>query len=738
VRPLRVYLLILVLGAMLPGTLLTGVLVWRVFAHTRAAAERRLMESSRVDAGGLDREFAGTIGTLESLATSPALDRNDFATFHAEGRRVQATQPGWYTITLLSLEGRQLVNTRLDWGTPLIPVAEPDSLRRLLETRRPVVGIVQRPAFGGPEHLFPIRVPVIRGGELKFALSAIVNVESLARVIPKQLADSDEWTRAILDPEGTIAVRTRGAAESVGARATESFREHIRRSPETIARHTAREGIPVYAATSRSAFGWTTTVAVPLATLDAPLGASMTAILLGGALLMLSGLAAVLFVSHRLSADLAGATTAAEAVAEGRSLDQPDGHVEETRRLQRSLAQAASLLEMRARERDEEIRRTEAARAEAEQANQTKDQFLAVLGHELRNPLAPALTALELMKARNPTVFTRERQILERQVAHMTRLVNDLLDVSRLARGKTELRSRRFEIREAIDRAVDMVQPLVAQNSHTLHVAVPVRGLVVNGDIDRIVQVLTNLLTNAAKYTPPGGRIALTAAAAGNQVRIVCEDNGAGVPPELVEKLFDPFAQGPRTLDRREGGLGLGLALARSFTELHGGTILLEPVEGGGTRFVVMLPSVAEGVDTVSAQPVHHGGNATVRRVLVVDDNADATEMLRAALGDAGHVVATATSASDAIALTADFRPEVGVLDIGLPDMNGYELARVLRRSNASIRLIALTGYGQTADVDAAKNAGFDVHCAKPVTTAVLLDLIEGDSDASPRPLPQA
>jgi signal transduction histidine kinase/ActR/RegA family two-component response regulator len=716
---------------MLPGILLTGVLVWRAFDNNRASSERRLMESARVDAAALDREFGGTISTLEALATSPSLDRPNFQAFHAEGRRIQATQPGWYTIILQALDGRVLVSTRHPWGTPLVQgAAEVDSLRRLVETRRPTVGTVRRPPRGGPEYLFAIRVPILRGELVRFSLSAMVNVESVTRVVPRQLANSEEWTRVILDSQGTIAVRTRGAEGYIGSPVNDAFRELIRRAPETITRQTTREGNSVYAAASRSAHGWTAVVVVPRATLDAPVVASTVAILTGGALLMMCGLAAVMFVSRRLSADLAAATLAAEAVADGRSVVETNGHVSETRRLQRSLASAASLLDKRARERDEQIRRTEAARAEAEQANQTKDQFLAVLGHELRNPLAPALTALELMRARDPHVFKREREILQRQVAHMTRLVNDLMDVSRLARGKIEIDRRRFELREAVDRALDMVQQLISQKRHMLHVSVPPRGLVIDGDLDRIVQVLSNLLTNAAKYTASGGRIGVSATVTNDRVRIECEDNGPGVPAPLVAELFEPFAQGPRTLDRREGGLGLGLALARRFAELHGGSVSLEPVErGAGSRFILDLPIVPNADEAASALPADVGGKRSGRRVLLVEDNEDAREMLSVALGDAGHVVATAATASDAIALTMDFQPDVGVLDIGLPGMNGYDLARLLRKSDAGIRLIALTGYGQVTDADAARSAGFDAHCAKPVTTAALLDLIEGSSE---------
>jgi signal transduction histidine kinase len=726
-RPIRVYLLILVLGAMLPGALLTGILVWRAFDSNRTATERRLLDSARVDASALDREFTSISSILEALATSPALDHGDLEAFHQEGSRVHATQAGWYSIVLLSADGQQLVSTRVAWGTPLSRVSEPDSLSQVVEKEEPVVGAITRAQPGGAEVLFAVRVPVLRQGVLKYALSAIVNVEALERVVPPRAPDSEEWTRTILDPAGTVAVRTRGAENYVGNPAPDAFRALIRELSETVTSQKTREGLPVYAATSRGKYGWTAVVVVTQETLDAPLRASMKAMLIGGGLLMLCGLAAVLRVSRRLRVDLAAATTAAEAVAEGRPLPPANAHVAETHRLQRSLATTASLLERRARERDEEIRKADTARTEAEEANRTKDQFLAVLGHELRNPLAPALTALELMKIRDPKMFTREREVLERQIAHMARLVNDLLDVSRLARGKVKLDRRRFELRDAVDRAVDMARPLITQHQHSLQLSVPGRGLVVDGDIDRLVQVFSNLLTNAARYTPPGGHIALGATASGDRVVIACEDDGPGVPPELAPNLFAPFAQGPRALDRREGGLGLGLALARMFTELHGGTIQVEQrrADIGGSRFVVTLPLVSTDAAAALAEPARTPQVVPSRKILVVDDNADACEMLRSALVHAGHVVEVAGNGPDAIAIADKFRPDIGVLDIGLPGMNGYELARRLRTSHTGMRLIALTGYGQVGDVDAAAAAGFDAHCAKPVTTTALLEHIQ-------------
>ena len=194
---------------MLPGTLLTGVLVWRAFANNRAATERRLLDSARVDAAALDREFATTESTLQTLSASPTLDRDDLEAFYQEGHRIQSTHPGWYSVVLLSADGQPRVSTRLAWGTALESEPEPESLQRMIATRQPTVGVVRRVPGGGLEHVFAIRVPVVRNGVLKYALSAIVNVESLARVVPRQLPNSEEWTRTILDAAGTIAVRTR-------------------------------------------------------------------------------------------------------------------------------------------------------------------------------------------------------------------------------------------------------------------------------------------------------------------------------------------------------------------------------------------------------------------------------------------------------------------------------------------------------------------------------------------------
>jgi signal transduction histidine kinase len=719
-----VYLLWLVLGAVLPPMLISGVVVWRAFVAARAAAERRLLDAARIDAAALDRAFDGTINILQALARSPALDRDDLRAFYDEARRVQVTQPDWYSVILMSPDQRPLVSSRSPWGAPLPPAVEPESLQQTISSRRPMVGMIRPDPRGGSDLLFPVRIPVLRGDRVKYVASAVLQVRALGRVVPGLQPDSDEWTRAVLDPQGTLAVRTRGPQDYAGRPASDAFRARLRQDPESITSEVTREGVAVYAASGRSIYGWSTVVVVPKSVLDAPLAASLTGLVIGALLLTVGGLAIVVLVSRRLSADVERASAAARALTEGRQPAKETMHLAETDALMHSIETAASLLDKRADERNEEIARAQAARADAELANRTKDQFLAVLGHELRNPLAPALTALELMRARNPDMFKRERQVLERQVAHMVRLVNDLLDVSRLARGKVKLERRRFELRDGVDRAVELAQPLVLQGRHTLTVSVPDRGLVIDADMDRVVQILSNLLTNSARYIPAGGRISVTATAVDSRVVIICDDNGPGIPSELLPKLFDPFEQGPRALDRREGGLGLGLTLARTFTEMHGGAIRAENRPEGGCRITVTLP-LAPAIALPSEPPPTRAPAAMLsRRVLVVDDNRDAADMLQLALQDAGHAVVVAGTAIEALEMVREFQPEVAVIDIGLPGMNGYDLARLLRAEHQPIRLIALTGYGQSGDAADAATAGFDDHCAKPISTSALLEIV--------------
>lgn len=363
---------------------------------------------------------------------------------------------------------------------------------------------------------------------------------------------------------------------------------------------------------------------------------------------------------------------------------------------------------------------------ERERAMRAKDEFLAMLGHELRNPLSPIATALQLIKMRAGAQFTREQEIIERQLEQLTRLVDDLLDVSRVTSGKVLLHIERMVLRDAVAKAVELAAPVIQERRHLLNVDVPA-AIAVDADVARISQVLQNLLTNAAKYTEPGGSIDLVARVEGSDVRVSVRDNGTGIDPALLPSVFDLFIQGPVLLDRSRGGLGIGLALVKSLVALHGGRVAATSRGvGQGSEFTLWLPLRRGGEFGVGDAPraPAAGELAPVGdEILVVDDNVDAAVTLAQLLQTAGYRVNVAHDGPAALKLSSERAPRTAILDIGLPGMSGYELAERMRVElrGACPRLIALTGYGQESDRERAFEAGFDWHLVKPVDIARLL-----------------
>ena len=366
---------------------------------------------------------------------------------------------------------------------------------------------------------------------------------------------------------------------------------------------------------------------------------------------------------------------------------------------------------------------------ELARANRTKDEFLAMLGHELRNPLAPIVTTLALIRLRGSDALAKEHAVIERQVAHLSRLVDDLLDVTRITRGQVDLRLEVFELRAVVLEAVESISPLLEEMEHRITVDIDqLDAALVQGDPQRIRQVLVNLLINAAKYTPPGGTIALTAAQDLKTVSVSIQDNGSGIDADLLPRVFDLFEQGLTTIDRSRGGLGIGLALVKKLVNLHGGVATADSEGAGkGSRFTVSLPLVKPkaGLPSSVLQPTQ-GHRTEGQRVLIVDDNADALDALEALLTCYGFDVLTARSPKEAIEKAHAFGPDVLILDIGLPEMDGYQLAMELRRlgghKTQAAKFIALTGYGQDADKERSRAAGFHRHLVKPIEIGDLLD----------------
>jgi CheY-like chemotaxis protein/two-component sensor histidine kinase len=334
------------------------------------------------------------------------------------------------------------------------------------------------------------------------------------------------------------------------------------------------------------------------------------------------------------------------------------------------------------------------------------------------------MTALQLMRLRGVTGAEHERSVIERQVKHMVSLVDDLLDVSRIARGKVQLKRERLDLADAVAKAIEMTSPAIDARRHELDVNVP-RGLVVDGDPARLAQVIANLLTNAAKYTDAGGRITVGAAAEGPEVVLRVQDNGSGIDPDMLPKVFDLFSQERQTLDRSQGGLGLGLAIVRSLVQAHGGRVAARSDgRATGSEFAVTLPLAAR----IGEKPTEAAGQPLVpavptdMRILVVDDNADAAHLLSDSLRALGFTTDVALDGPAAIEAARAFVPDVVLLDLGLPVMDGFEVAARLKSDPElrQARLVAVTGYGQTADRRRTREVGFDAHMVKPVDLAGL------------------
>ena len=397
---------------------------------------------------------------------------------------------------------------------------------------------------------------------------------------------------------------------------------------------------------------------------------------------------------------------------------------------------------IRARRRQYQIRDQlhdlERAEARLRDADRRKDEFLATLAHELRNPLAPIRNGLAIMRLaeHDKGAVEQARRMMERQLGQMVHLIDDLLDVSRITRGKLQLRKERLELAAAVRDAVDIARPLIDAAGHALEVRLPQDSVYLDADPVRLAQVLSNLLNNAAKYTERGGHIWVTAERVDAEVRLSVRDSGIGIPAEALTAIFDMFSQVDHSLERTHGGLGIGLTLVKHLVEMHRGTI--EAHSGGigqGSEFVVRLPVVAPAVS--ASHPLDDNGPALPAkcRILIADDNGDAADSMGAMLRLMGNEVRVVHDGVQAVEEAEAFRPDVILLDIGMPRLNGYEAARRIRSAwwSKGMTLVAITGWGQDDDRRRARNAGFDCHLTKPVEFASLQLLIAESQARNPR-----
>jgi PAS domain S-box-containing protein len=372
------------------------------------------------------------------------------------------------------------------------------------------------------------------------------------------------------------------------------------------------------------------------------------------------------------------------------------------------------------------------------ETDRRKNEFLATLAHELRNPLAPARNSLQIMRMarHDPEIMERALGTLERQIAHMVRLIDDLVDVSRISRGMIELRRERVDLAAVLNNAVEASRPLLDQYGHTFTLKLPGEPLFVDGDPVRLGQIFSNLLHNAAKYTGKGGRIHLSATRRAGDVIVRVEDNGVGIPDAMLPRIFDMFAQVDRSLDRYSGGLGIGLSVVKRLVEMHEGSVQARSDgPGRGTEFIVQLPiSMVSGGSWRPPEPAPEVAEPVKRRILIAEDNEDTAVSLATILRIMGNEVRTVGDGLEAVARGRSFQPDVVLLDIGMPRLNGYEACRLIRAEpwgNTAV-VIAVTGWGQEEDRKMAAEVGFDHYLVKPVETAALAKLLKTGRTAAP------
>jgi len=670
--------------------------------------ERGMLDLARALSSAVDAELDGAIATLASMARTPAIDTDDLRSYYDAARAQVAAQPEWLAVILTDADGNILFRTTSLFGARNGRIADPDSLKQLLAVQRPLVGRVMRGQRG--RAAFPVRVPIRDQAGRLYALTAVIQPDRILRVIERQQAPGGAVI-GVMDSAGSVVARSVNQTQTVTHPPSPSLAKLIRgAAPEGVGDTTTLEGLAVASAYTRvSHYGWTVAVGMPKTTIGAAALRGIAIYGWGLAVSLLASIGAAWLLSARIAHTFRNLQQGTAALGAGENAVVAPSRVREFALMGQAIEAAAARRAAHEAERSRLLASLEEALASSREASRAKDEFLAMLGHELRNPLSPIVASLDLMDLRGEPSNERERTIMRRQVSHMKRLVDDLLDVSRITSGKMELRIQPLNL-------ADLVRHASANRpGMTVELALPA-AIWVEGDESRLAQVVNNLLSNAERFG--GGAVRVSLAALDGRARLDVTDSGIGMTPDLLARVFEPFYQAPQPLARSTGGLGLGLAIVHKIVELHGGQISVHSDgPGRGSRFTVELPLVAAAAPAPPAQPA-----ALVARqqVLVVDDNADAAATTSLILEQLGHEVRVAHTAAAALAEYMRWRPTLAILDIGLPDMDGYALAAAIRHGGNAPRLVALTGYGQQADLGRASAAGFDLHLTKPATLADL------------------
>jgi signal transduction histidine kinase len=741
---IRAYLLIMIGAIILPISVFAAIALQTLLRSEREAALQAMTQSAGATALLVDRELSSAEAALHVLARSPHLAHGDLAGFYEHARSadrkgdgIGASSGGNGTI-LFDADGRQLINTVVPPGTRLPPA--PDYVRirihQVITTQQTLVSDL----ITGTVQKIPvttINVPVPLLGGRRYVLGSVFAPNFFSALIARRAVPAS-WRLSVIDRGGRFIARP-SEPERLGQPANPALIKAAAGANQGLLRFITHSGVDSYHAFTHSPMsGWTVAVTVPASEIE---GAARHAVMMAAAgmavALLCAGLAAAFF-GRRLFDAIAGATRAATRLSEGgtpRAFREGAGTgIAEFDELQRSIADAGVKLARSEAERATLLLREQQARKLAEEQVRIRDDFLAMLSHELRNPLSGIVGAAQLLRIEtaNPAQKRHAQDILMRQGRHLTRIVDDLLDLARLARGKIKMNMQPVELAAVVESVVDALRVagrIEQQLSCRLEPAW------IRADRTRIEQVVGNLVSNAIKYTPAQGSIEIVLTVEAGEACLVVRDSGVGIAPELMSTLFDTFVQGAVTLDRAQGGLGIGLSLVRSLVALHGGSIgATSAGNDQGSTFTLRLPlqreiaHAGEDGQVPELAPGPAVQQPAVSTVLLIEDNDDARHMLAAQLAATGYRVLEADNGVDGVVLARRERPDLAIVDIGLPGMNGYQIAAHLRRDPAmrGLRLVALTGYGQEADRQLAFNAGFDAHFAKPLQFEALAEILAG------------
>ncbi len=718
---IRSQLFVLVIAALLPVALFAGVMTARLWQLQRDAYEQRFLERVRALRIALDTELGATVRTLDALAVHELLAEERRTELDERVEGALRTETGWATVGAVAPDGRTLLHVRHpDFDVEAAPDAK--TIAAVIASRAPVMSDLLA-TDGGRRWLTFVAVPVLHDGTVAAVFYAGIEHAAWLALL-RRYPIADQATLTLSDRNGAIIARTLNDDRWVGKMTSRAFLDRPRSEPEAAFVTTGLEGQSLYSVFSRSPqSGWTLGTGVP--------SADMEQALLGSTLLTAGGVATAMLLALLLAfvfgRRIALAVTSLAATA--RSLADPDpaarprdpawARIAEIETVRSALLNSGARLRERQDAADAALAREAKARADAEHANLAKDQFLAMLGHELRSPLSAISNASELLDrvAPDSDTATRGRAMIRRQTQHLTQIVNDLLDVARITSGKVVLSKHVVDLAVIVVHAVEALKDAGRFGKLTLDMRV--EHAPVLGDETRLEQISTNLVENACKYTPAGGHVTVRVGVEGDAAVLEVADNGAGIAPGLMPHVFELFVQGEQTLERAPGGLGLGLPVVRRLVELHGGTVTATSEgEGAGARFTVRLPRSSGHVADEPAPAARPAPPSL--RIVVVEDHADTRESLCILLEQDGHRVEAADDGPTGFARIVDELPDVALVDIGMPGFDGMELARRLSAvpGGAAAALVALSGYGGGDDRDRALAAGFDHYLVKPFDVA--------------------